>query len=538
MGRRTDGNTPEPAALSFAAPRRLPVRRLVEAAAGKLAVSARAGQPAHVRYLDTFDRRLRRAGVVLEHVASSGGGTLRYRELGASAALVDAPASAPPAFAREIAHARLRALLSPLVDVRRLLAVAETRGRLTAARCRNREGKVVLDVECFTTRGGPVRITIRPLRGYERFAGRAARRLRDMEGVAPDGEEPMLSASEGPGAAFGGLVVPGPVDLDPGERSDAACRRVLAALDAVMAMNAPGVEADLDPECLHDFRVAVRKARSLLGEMKHVFAPGATRRLRSDLGWLGQCTGPVRDLDVHLLALGSVSRDDGEGLGPMEADGALAALRGYLEAAREREYRALSRTLRSARYRRVRSTFGTFTEREPPARPRGENALVPIAALSAARILKVYDRILAEGRAIGDASPPESLHDLRKSCKRLRYLLEFFRGIHRAKPVESTIARLKQLQDNLGAYQDLQVQRAVLRAFREHAQATSGAGLATADSGVAEFGGADLGAIDSLCAELADRERKTRAGFAARFARYDSRRAHGKLAAALGRGPE
>ena len=69
MGRRPDSNAPGPGARAFAAPRRLPVRRLVEAAAGKLAVSTHAGQPAHVRYLDTFDRRLRRAGVVLEHVA-------------------------------------------------------------------------------------------------------------------------------------------------------------------------------------------------------------------------------------------------------------------------------------------------------------------------------------------------------------------------------------------------------------------------------------------------------------------------------------
>ena len=530
MGRRSD-TPPELEARTFVAPRRLPVRRIVETVAGKLAVSMRAEQPAHVRYLDTFDRRLRRAGVVLEHVtfAGGGGGRLRYRELGCAATLADAPAAAPPAFAHEILHARLRALLSSLIDVRRLLVVAETRGRLTAARCRNREGKVVLDMECFTTRRGPARITICPLRGYERFAGRAARRIRGMEGVAPDGEEPMLSASEGPDAAFGGMVIPGRVDLDPGERSDVACKRVLAALDAVMEMNAPAVEADLDPECLHDFRVAVRKARSLLGEMKHVFAPGVTRRLRSDLGWLGQCTGPVRDLDVHLLALGPVSRDDGEDRTPMEADGALAALRGYLEAARERKYRMLSSTLRSARYRRVRSTFRTFVEREPPVRPLSGNALVPIAALSAARILKVYHRTLAEGRAIGDGSPPESLHELRKSCKRLRYLLEFFRGIHCAKPVERTIARLKQFQDHLGAYQDLQVQRAVLRAFREHAQGTPD---------TVRLGAADFGAIDDQCAELAEREREIRVGFAARFTRYDSKRAHEKLAAALDREPE
>ena len=198
-----------------------------------------------------------------------------------------------------------------------------------------------------------------------------------------------------------------------------------------------------------------------------------------------------------------------------------AALREHLEECRKREYRALCRTLRSARYRRVRSAFRKFLESELPVRPRSENALVPIRALSAARILEVYRRILAEGRAIGDESPAESLHELRKSCKRLRYLLEFFRGIHPAKPVERTIARLKRLQDNLGAYQDVQVQRAVLQEFRDRAQGSLNA--------------AGLDAVDSQRAALAEREMKTRAEFAARFASYDSKRAHKAFRAALRR---
>ena len=519
MGRRPDSSsTPEPEARAFAVPRRLAGRRIVEAAAGKLAASMRAGQPVRVRYLDTFDRRLHRAGLVLEHTALPGAGTLRCRELGCATVLVEAPGAPVPEFACDVAHARLRALLSPLIDARRLLVVAESRGRLTAARCRDREGKVVLDVECFTARRGPARLTVFPLRGYGRFAERAARRIRDMKEVFPDRDEPMLRAPGGPGAAFGGTAAPGRVALDPEERSDTACRRLLAALHTVMELNAPAVEADLDPECLHDLRVAVRKARSLLGEMKHVFPPGVTRRLRSDLGWLGKLTGPVRDLDVHLLALRASARGGGGAAGD-----AFAALRVYLQEAREREFRALSRALRSARYRRARAAFGRFVARPPPARPGSEDALTPIAALSAAHVLRVYHRTLAEGRAIGDGSPAESLHELRKSCKRLRYLLEFFHGIHRAKPVDRAIARLKQLQDNLGAYQDLQVQRAVLEAFREHARATLDA--------------AGLGAIDDLCEALAERERETRAEFAARFERYDSERAHAKLAAALGHDP-
>ena len=513
MSRRS-GNTVVPEACAFAVPRRVAARELIAAAAGKLALALHAGQPAHVRYLDTFDRRLRRAGLVLEHVALPAEVVLRYREAGRQGSIVEAPDFGLPAFARDLAHIRLRSLLSPLIDVRRLLVVAESRGRLTVARCRDSDDKTVMVVECFSGQRGPIRLVVRPLRGYGRFASRAVRRLRKVAGLVPDETEPMLAACDGPGAAFGGMPVPARADPDPDARSDLACRRVLARLDAALEMNAPGVEADLDPECLHDFRVATRRARSLLREMKGVFPPVVTRRLRVDFGWLGQRTGPVRDLDVHLMEFGNDA-----GGGDAGQNQATAALRAHLEASRKREFRALCRTLRSARYRRLRAALGKFLGSEPPVRPPSTNSLVPIGMLSAKRILKVYRRILSEGRAITDESPAESLHDLRKTCKRLRYLLEFFRDVHPAKPIGRTIARLKRLQDNLGTYQDVQVQRAVLEGFRERARASLGAEA--------------VDVIDRQCAALAERERKTRAEFAARFASYDSKRAHKAFAAAL-----
>ena len=515
MSRHTDSN-PALEACAFAVPRRLAVRRIVAAAAGKLAVSTQAARPVHVRYLDTFDRGLRRAGLVLEHMTIPEEAVLRCRRAGRAGTIAEAPATCLPVFARDFTHLRLRSLLSPLIDVRRLLVVAESRGRLTVARGLDSEDKTVLVVECFTGQRGPTRLVVRPLRGYERFARRAVRRLRKVEGLVSDESEPMLDASDGPDAAFGGISVSARADPDPDQRADVACKRVLARLEAALEMNAPGVEADLDPECLHDFRVATRRARSLLREMKGVFPEAVTRRLRTDFGWLGQRTGPLRDLDVHLMEFA-----DGAGGGDAGQDHAIAALRTHLEASRKREFRALCRTLGSARYRRLRAALGRFLGSGPPEHPQSANALVPVGALSATRILKVYRRILAEGRAITDESPPESLHDLRKTCKRLRYLLEFFRDVHRAKAVERTIARLKRLQDNLGTYQDVQVQRAVLEAFREHARAS----LDTAA----------VDAIDAQCAALTERERRTRAEFAARFASYDSRRAHKAFRAALRR---
>ena len=514
MSGRTDSHSTLEA-RAFAVSRRLATRRVIETAAGKLPVSIQAARPVHVRYLDTFDRRLRRAGLVLEHVTLPGSAGLRYRESGRPAVVVEAPGADLPAFARDIPHARLRALLSSVIDVRRLLVIAGSRGRLSVARGRDSEDKTVLLVECLARQRGPHRLVVHPLRGYERFARRAVRRLLKVEGLVPEESDPVLSASGGPGAALGGMPIPARADPDPGARSDVACKRLLARLDAVLAMNAPGIEADVDPECLHDFRVAVRRARSLLREMKDVFPASVTRRLRADLGWLGQRTGPLRDLDVHLMEFGAVAGDGGAS-GRNEA---VAALRAHLETLRKRELLALCRTLRSARYRRLRAALGKLLQSEPPARPRSANALVPVGVLSAARILRVHRRTLAEGRAITGDSPPEALHDLRKTCKRLRYLLEFFRDVHPAKPVERTIARLKRLQDNLGTYQDAQVQRAVLQAFREHARASLDAAAADA--------------IDGECAALTERERRTRAEFAARFASYDSKRAHKAFRAAL-----
>ena len=514
MSRRPD-SAPAPDACAFAVPRRLATRRLAAAALGKLAPAVPPARPAHVRYLDTFDRRLRLAGLVLEHVTLPGETGLRCREAGRPGRLVDAPGAARPAFARDIAHARLRGLLLPLIDIRRLLVVAESRGRLVVARGRDSEGKTLVVVECLTGPRGAARLEVHPLRGYEAAARRAIRRVRKIDGVAPDDGEPMLAAGDGPDAAFGGIPVSARADPEPDERSDVACRRLLARLETALEMNAPGVEADLDPECLHDFRVAVRRARSLLGEMRRVFPPAVTRRLRADLGWLGRRTGPVRDLDVHLMEFAASSGDDAG------RAAAAAALHDHLASLRKREFGMLRRTLRSARYRRARAVMLRFLASAPPARPRSENALVPIGVLSAGRILKVYGRTLAEGRAIGDASPAEALHDLRKTCKRLRYLLEFFRDVHPAKPVKRTIARLKRLQDNLGTYQDVQVQRAVLDEFREHARASLDA--------------AAVAAVDDQCAALAERERRTRAEFKARFASYDSKRAHKAFRAALRR---
>ena len=70
------------------------------------------------------------------------------------------------------------------------------------------------------------------------------------------------------------------------------------------------------------------------------------------------------------------------------------------------------------------------------------------------------------GRAIDDDSPAEDLHELRKVGKELRYLLEFFASLYPADVVKPFVKTLKGLQDQLGRFQDREVQANALRDAR------------------------------------------------------------------------
>ncbi|HXV98801.1 MAG TPA: CHAD domain-containing protein, partial [Anaerolineae bacterium] len=60
---------------------------------------------------------------------------------------------------------------------------------------------------------------------------------------------------------------------------------------------------------------------------------------------------------------------------------------------------------------------------------------------------------------IAEDSEEKMLHALRIECKKLRYLMEFFSSLFPAKEIALLIGQLKQLQNNLGEFNDLRVQQ-------------------------------------------------------------------------------
>jgi CHAD domain-containing protein len=117
-------------------------------------------------------------------------------------------------------------------------------------------------------------------------------------------------------------------------------------------------------------------------------------------------------------------------------------------------------------------------------------------------------RVRREGRAITTESPPADLHELRKSCKKLRYLMEFFQSLYPEDEIRPLIRLLKDLLDNLGSFQDLTVQAAHLR---ELAGRMGAEGQGDTDT---------LLAMGALIGQVLERQQRAREAFDGVFAGF------------------
>jgi CHAD domain-containing protein len=149
-------------------------------------------------------------------------------------------------------------------------------------------------------------------------------------------------------------------------------------------------------------------------------------------------------------------------------------------------------------------------------------AYATIGELADARIRRVSRRVMRDGSAITDDSPAEALHDLRKRCKELRYLLEFFATLYDPAVIAWLVKAMKSLQDNLGEFQDSQVQRESITAYAEQL-------LARGDVPAATFM-----AMGQVAEALRARQLRARVEFATRFATFSSRGTRGRFAALTG----
>jgi CHAD domain-containing protein len=295
--------------------------------------------------------------------------------------------------------------------------------------------------------------------GYDAELKRTLRVLRGL-GFAPAGRPLFDEAVLAAGGLPEGISTKPKIELARGTRTDRAAAVVLVRLLVIAETNLPGTIDDLDTEFLHDLRVSIRRARSVLRELKDVHEPEQRARLRDELKWAQTLTGPVRDLEVELLEW-----EELVGLLPPARQPELEPLRELLAQRRARELTKLRRGLRSERFRNVLAAWRELAE-APPAEEQ-PNGARPIEEVAAERIRKVYRRMVRDGDRIDDGSPDAELHDLRKRGKELRYLLELFGSPFPKAVVKPLVSTLKDLQEVLGRFQDRAVQIELLYEVRD-----------------------------------------------------------------------
>lgn len=514
--------------LRYAVPEGATADDVVAALAAALPVAVDDRRPTRRRtFLDTFDWRVHGRGGVLELEEDDATTRLVWRAPDGDVRAA-APVATPPRFAGDLPNGPLRDQLGPALDVRALLPVARVRTTTTVVRVLDDEEKTVVrvavdrDVATGPGSGGaPLgsRVRLLPVRGYAGALAAVAKAVTAAGvGLRPAGDDVLHAALAAAGRRAGDYSSKPRVALVPSASAIDAAGAVFGALLAVIDANEEGARTDVDPEFLHDLRVAVRRTRTGIRAFRDVLPPDVVATAADGFRWVQQVTGPVRDLDVHLLDL-ATARDR---LDPAVAAD-LVPLADHLAERRAAEQRALVRVLRGGRYGELLAWWRGVLAAPRSGGP-GPEAGTPIGAVARDRIRRADRRVRRLGRAIEPTTAAEPLHDLRKRGKELRYQLELFAALLPADELAAVVGELKALQDNLGAFHDTYVQEDALR--RAAAELVAG-GQAGAPAVAAVM------ATGVLLEDVRRQRAAARAEFAERFAAFDRPRARRRVARLL-----
>jgi CHAD domain-containing protein len=403
-------------------------------------------------WLDTFDWRLHSAGISLEYI-DDGPLIMQFPD---GSRLQGPRPRKWPAMLHDVPAGRLRDALQPIVAPRALLPVVTVHRAIRESRVLNADEKTVARLVTESADDGTSRLQVQPLRGYEVDGDRIARLLARVDGLTATTTTPyddaLTVASRIPGDDEQDLAD----QLRPETPAPVAVANMLARFASVIDDNVPGTIAAIDTEFLHDLRVAVRRTRSILKLAGDVLPANIAERFQPEFKWLGDLTTPVRDLDVYLLELDNMAARLASA-DPRDLD----SFRSFLVRHRATERRRLVRGLRSRRFQELMTDWRTALAQVAADRDGGPAA----AALARQRIERAFRKVVRRGKRIAADSPSEQVHELRKRCKELRYLLEVFRPVCADTPYRPLIKELKALQDTLGEFQDGEVQHEAVREF-------------------------------------------------------------------------
>jgi len=239
---------------------------------------------------------------------------------------------------------------------------------------------------------------------------------------------------------------PKPVALDRGISMQQAFARLLAAVLDDLLVNQPSVLRGEEAEGIHQMRVGIRRLRSLLVLFEPFLEPHATARFADELRRLGRVLGSARDWDVFL----------GESLpAAIETAADLKTIEPLRAAADQRRHAAhqdAKKAIQEPSFTRFVLAFRAWSHSAEASMPDhvAGHALKDLAPTMLDRLARKVSKRLA----VSDPDEPATLHEVRKSAKKLRYALDYFDGLYSGNS-ERYYERCSVLLKRLGAFNDL-----------------------------------------------------------------------------------
>ena len=212
-------------------------------------------------------------------------------------------------------------------------------------------------------------------------------------------------------------------------------------------------------EGVHQCRVALRRMRSAIRLFGPVLPREPFRTLTIEIKRLSGVLGAARDLDVLESDLLAPAVD------AVDAPEDAALLVAALERQREEAYREVSAALSSARYGQflldLLAVAGTDDWRNAVGGKAREALARPAKSFAAEALDRAHAQLLKRGKGFKKMSSTER-HALRIEIKKMRYASESLSSLFKAKRARRFSERLADLQDGLGALNDVAVAEGLL----------------------------------------------------------------------------
>jgi CHAD domain-containing protein len=230
--------------------------------------------------------------------------------------------------------------------------------------------------------------------------------------------------------------------LKPGAAAGAAFVANIGAAVAQIRANARGAALGRDPEYLHLLRVGIRRLRSTLRAFRELVRRRRAQRFDRELRSALRSLGAARDWDVF------------------HGSHRHAGLRRHARGSTADARRVVRATVASAWFQALPVSVLAWAKASPWKS--GADPREPMAGFAPRALDRLQRRLIEVADEI-DWRDPARRHRLRIRVKRLRYGCECFAAAWPESTMLPFLKKLRRLQEILGAMNDIQVQRRLLR---------------------------------------------------------------------------